>query len=86
MNLQRLEYFVAVVDAGSVSRASVILDVSQPALSRQIALLEEEVGHRLLTRHGRGIEPTETGHALLGHARGLFDGWHERAQICANVI
>lgn len=74
MNLQRLEYFVAVVDAGSVSRASVILDVSQPALSRQIALLEEEVGHRLLTRHGRGIEPTETGQALLGHARGLFDG------------
>lgn len=74
MNLQRLEYFVAVANAGSVSRASVILDVSQPALSRQIALLEEEVGHRLLTRHGRGVEPTETGHALLVHARGLFDG------------
>ena len=74
MNLQRLEYFVAVVNAGSVSRASVILDVSQPALSRQLALLEEEVGHRLLTRHGRGVEPTETGQALLMHARGLFDG------------
>lgn len=74
MNLQRLEYFVAVVNAGSFSRASVILDVSQPALSRQIALLEEEVGHRLLTRHGRGVELTETGQALLVHARGLFDG------------
>ena len=74
MNLQRLAYFVAVVNAGSVSRASVILDVSQPALSRQLALLEEEVGHRLLTRHGRGVEPTETGQALMMHARGLFDG------------
>ena len=74
MNLQRLEYFVAVVDAGSVSRASVLLDVSQPALSRQISLLEDEVGHRLLTRHGRGVAPTETGQALLVHARGLFDG------------
>ncbi len=74
MNLQRLAYFVAVVNAGSVSRASVILDVSQPALSRQLALLEEEVGHRLLTRHGRGVEPTETGQALMMHAHGLFDG------------
>ena len=74
MNLQRLEYFVAVVNAGSVSRASVILDVSQPALSRQLALLEEEVGHRLLTRHGRGVEPTETGQALMMHAHALFEG------------
>lgn len=57
MNLQRLEYFVAVIDAGSLSRAAAILDMSQPALSRQIALLEEETGHRLLTRHGRGVEP-----------------------------
>lgn len=73
MNLQRLEYFVSVVHAGSVSRAAVILDVSQPALSRQLALLEEETGHRLLTRHGRGVEPTETGQALLMHARVLFD-------------
>ncbi len=74
MNLQRLEYFVAVVNAGSVSRASVILDVSQPALSRQLALLEEEVGHRLVTRHGRGVEPTDAGQALMMHALDLFEG------------
>ena len=81
MNLQRLEYFVAVIDAGSLSRAAAILDLSQPALSRQIALLEEETGHRLLTRHGRGVEPTETGLALLGHARGYVlgtNGQHDR--------
>jgi LysR family nitrogen assimilation transcriptional regulator len=74
MNLQRLGYFMAVVNAGSVSRASVILDVSQPALSRQLALLEEEVGHRLVTRNGRGVEPTDAGQALMLHARELFDG------------
>jgi LysR family nitrogen assimilation transcriptional regulator len=74
MNLQRLEYFVAIVNAGSVSRASVILDMSQPALSRQLALLEEEVGHRLLTRHGRGVEPTDAGQALMVHALDLFEG------------
>lgn len=74
MNLHRLEYFVAIIDAGSLSRAAAILDMSQPALSRQIALLENETGHRLLTRHGLGVEPTETGLALLGHARGLFEG------------
>lgn len=86
MNLQRLEYFVAVVDAGSVSRASVILDVSQPALSRQIALLEEEVGHRLLTRHGRGINLPKRDMPCLGMHEACLMGWHERAQICANVI
>ena len=73
LNLQRLEYFAAIIDAGSLSRAAAILDVSQSALSRQIALLEEDTGHRLLTRHGRGVEATETGLALLGHARGLFE-------------
>jgi len=54
MDLTRLRYFVAVVESGSFSRAAAALHLSQPALSRQVLLLEEEVGQRLLVRNGRG--------------------------------
>ena len=73
MDLMRLQYFVAVAEAGSFSRAAAALHMSQPALSRQVLLLEEEVGQRLLERTGRGAQPTESGLALLGHARAIFD-------------
>ena len=79
MDLTRLQYFAAVAEAGSFSRAAAALHLSQPALSRQVLLLEEEVGQRLLERHGRGAHATEAGLALLGHARGIFD-LAERAQ------
>jgi LysR family nitrogen assimilation transcriptional regulator len=54
--------------------------MSQPALSRQVLLLEEEVGQRLFERTGRGVQPTESGLALLAHARGIFD-LAERARV-----
>ena len=73
MDLARLHYFVAVVEAGSFSRGAAALHMSQPALSRQVLLLEQEVGQPLMVRTGRGIEPTEAGLALLGHARGIFE-------------
>ena len=73
MDLLRLKYFVAVAEAGSFSRAAAALHMSQPALSRQVLLLEEEVGLRLLERTGRGAQATESGLALLGHARGIFE-------------
>lgn len=80
MNLMRLQYFVAVAEAGSFSRAAAALHMSQPALSRQVLLLEEEVGQRLLERTGRGVQPTDSGLALLAHARGIFD-LAERARV-----
>jgi LysR family nitrogen assimilation transcriptional regulator len=80
MDLTRLQYFVAVAEAGSFSRAAAALHMSQPALSRQVLLLEEEVGQRLLERTGRGVLPTESGLALLAHARGIFD-LAERARM-----
>ena len=64
---------MAVAEAGSFSKAAAALVMSQPALSQQIATLEQETGHRLLTRTGRGAEPTAAGLALLQHARGIFD-------------
>ena len=72
MDLKRLEYFVAVVEAGGFSKAAAALHLSQSALSQQVAQLERETGHRLLTRNGRGAEATEVGLALLAHAKGIF--------------
>lgn len=73
MDLTRLRYFVAVVESGSFSRAAAALHMSQPALSRQVLLLEDEVGQRLLVRNGRGASANEAGLALLAHARGIFE-------------
>ncbi|VTU17185.1 Cyn operon transcriptional activator [Variovorax sp. SRS16] len=73
MDVARLHYFAAVAAAGSFSRGAAALHMSQPALSRQVLLLEQEVGQALLVRTGRGAEPTEAGHALLAHARGIFE-------------
>ncbi len=65
MNLRRLSYFVAIAQAGSFRRASDILSVAQPALSVQMARLEEEMGVRLFQKRGRGIEVTIAGQTLL---------------------
>ena len=73
MDLKQLEYYVAVVEKGSFSRAAVALHLAQPSVSRQIALLEQELGQRLLERTGRGVTATEAGLALLGHARVMID-------------
>lgn len=73
MDMTRLQYFSAVAEAGSFSRAAAALNMSQPALSRQVLLLEEELGQRLLERTGRGAELTDSGRALMQHARGIFD-------------
>jgi LysR family transcriptional regulator, nitrogen assimilation regulatory protein len=73
MDLKQLEYYVAVVEKGSFSRAAIALNLAQPSVSRQIALLEQELGQRLLERTGRGVTATEAGLALLGHARVMID-------------
>lgn len=73
MDLRQLEYFVAVTEQGSFSRAAATLNLAQPSVSRQVALLEEELGQRLLERTGRGVTPTPAGHALLAHARVMLN-------------
>ncbi|GAA4332253.1 LysR substrate-binding domain-containing protein [Pigmentiphaga soli] len=72
MDLKQLEYFVNVIEFGSFSRAALVLDVAQSALSRQVRLLEVEVRQTLLTRTGRGVMPTEAGTVLLDHARSIL--------------
>ncbi|MFE1599001.1 LysR family transcriptional regulator [Methylobacterium sp. ID0610] len=67
MNLNRLAYFAAVVDAGSFTRAAERLGVTKTVVSQQVARLEAETGSALLIRTTRRVQPTEAGHAL--HAR-----------------
>lgn len=72
MELRQLHNFLTVVDQRSVSRAASLLHLAQPALSRQIRALEEELGADLLVRHGWGVTPTPEGEILATHARGLL--------------
>ncbi len=72
MDLKQLEYFVRVAELGSFTRAAIALNIAQPALSRQIRLLEVELKQNLLTRNGRGAVPTEAGKLLLAHGRGIL--------------
>jgi len=72
MDLKQLEYFVRVAELGSFTRASIVLDIAQPALSRQVRLLELEFEQTLLLRNGRGVTTTDTGKLLLEYGRGIL--------------
>jgi LysR family nitrogen assimilation transcriptional regulator len=72
MDLKQLEYFVRVAELGSFTKAAIALNIAQPALSRQVRLLEVELRQNLLTRNGRGALPTEAGKLLLAHGRGIL--------------
>lgn len=74
IDLRRLRYFIAVCKHGGFSRASQSIGVAQPSLTRQIKLLEKEVGISLINRSGRGAEPTAEGRFLLGQSRLHIDG------------
>ena len=64
MNLNRLSYFAAVVDAGSFTGAAARLGITKAVVSQQVARLEEEVGTTLLVRTTRKVRPTEAGRAF----------------------
>ena len=72
MDIRQLRYFVGVLEAKSLNKASVLLHVAQPALSTQIRNLERELGVKLLDRHARGIAPTKAGERLGQHAYQLL--------------
>jgi DNA-binding transcriptional LysR family regulator len=72
MELRQLRYFVAVAEQGNISRAAKSIFLTQPALSRQIKALEEEVGQCLLERQAHSIRLTPVGEALLREAHDLL--------------
>lgn len=72
MELRQLRYFVAVAETGNISRAAQKIFLTQPALSRQIKALEDEIGQCLLERQAHSIRLTPVGEALLREARELL--------------
>lgn len=68
MNLNQLEYFVHTAEMGSLSKAAIVLNIAQSALSRQIRLLEADLHVTLLLRNGRGVVLTEAGKRLFDHS------------------
>ena len=73
MELRQLEYFVAVAEEGSFTRAAERLHVAQPGVSAQVRRLEAELGEALLDRSGRTVRPTDVGAAVLPHARAALE-------------
>jgi DNA-binding transcriptional LysR family regulator len=83
MDLRQLRTFVTVAELGTVTRAAVQLNTAQPALSRQIAELEQQLGLRLFERVGRRLLLSVHGEELLGDCRRLLNdakALGERAQ------
>jgi LysR family nitrogen assimilation transcriptional regulator len=72
MDLKRLRTFVVVAEHGSISAATQVLNITQPALSRQITGLERELGHKLFDRAGRHLLLTAFGEQIMGDCRSLL--------------
>jgi LysR family nitrogen assimilation transcriptional regulator len=72
VDLRSIRYFVQIADCGSISRAAKHLGVAQPALSRHLHSLEEELGARLLVRLPRGVRLTGTGRQFFEHCRRIL--------------
>ncbi|MBE9603799.1 LysR family transcriptional regulator [Acetobacteraceae bacterium H6797] len=77
IDLEQLRTFVAVAEAESLTRASEVLHLSLPAISRRLSALEEELGIALLTRTTRRVSLTQTGREFLPRARRLLDELEE---------
>ncbi|MFK7997039.1 MAG: LysR family transcriptional regulator [Granulosicoccus sp.] len=92
-NLNRLVYFVATVEEGTITAAANRLGLSKAVVSKQLQLLEEEVGVALLQRSTRQLQPTEAGNtffhqgqAVLQQANDAFEAALERGQVPSGKI
>jgi LysR family nitrogen assimilation transcriptional regulator len=83
MRLSQLETLVHVAELGSLSRAAERLHIAQPALSRQMTMLERELGVQMFDRHGRGMVLTESGQEVLRHAYRVFGELDEIRSVAA---
>ena len=85
MELASLEAFLAVADSGGFSAAGDRLHLTQPAVSKRIAALEQHLGRRLFDRVGRGIALTEAGRALLPRARSILGEMEDTRRALGNL-
>jgi DNA-binding transcriptional LysR family regulator len=85
LSLHQLRCFTTAYEHRSFTAAAAELGYAQPSLSEQIRLLERSVGAQLFTRVGRGVLPTEAGHALLPHAQRTLDAAARAAAAVVSV-
>lgn len=86
MDLKQLRAFLTVADTGNVTRAAETLHLVQPAVSRQIRLLEEDVGCALFERERHGMVLTDAGRSLVGYARrAMLELERARAEIAGSA-
>ncbi|MBO8193329.1 LysR family transcriptional regulator [Streptomyces oryzae] len=85
MDLRQLQFFVAVVEERSFTKAAERLHLAQPGVSARIRQLERELGHPLLDRTGRTVTPTEVGEAVLPYARAALEA-AENARHAADAF
>ena len=77
LNYHHLRYFLAIAQAGTLTKAAERLNVSPSAVSVQVQALETQLGHALFDRQGRGLVLTEAGRLVLERAEAIFDAGHE---------
>ncbi|HAK50395.1 MAG TPA: LysR family transcriptional regulator, partial [Gammaproteobacteria bacterium] len=85
MHVDNLRAFVSVYDQGSFSLAAEHLFVTQPAISKRVALLEEQLQTRLFDRMGRKINPTPTGNALYPRALAILSEMEDTQRAISNL-
>lgn len=86
MELQQLEYFRVVAHLQHMTRAAETLNISQPALSKSIAQLEQEIGAPLFDRQGRSIVLNRYGQLMLRHAEHMLQEWDKAKQEIQDLV
>jgi DNA-binding transcriptional LysR family regulator len=85
MELRHLRYFVAVAEAGHITRAAAVLGIQQPPLSQQIKALEGQLGTALFQRHPKGVSLTDSGKLFLAEARRILQDMEAMEQRMLRV-
>lgn len=86
MDIRFLETFITVADCGSIAEAARRLNRTPAALAQRLRALEQDLGHPLVMRSGRTIQPTAEGLAILGHARALVEGARDLRALAAQDV
>lgn len=86
MDLRFLETFITIADCGSIAEAARRLNRSPAALAQRLQALEQELGHKLVLRSGRTVQPTAEGLAILDHARMLVQGARDLQALAAGGV
>ena len=86
INFNQLRSFHAVAKTNSITKASILLKISQPTITKQIQLLEENYAIAVINRHGRGISLTELGKSLYAITSTIFDLEEEAIELFSSDL